>query len=140
MRYTAIGEVVKLHTITIPVEINVTDAATAQAAGVDDAVVEEVLNLNAVSARKQARRLSRKGDISAASKILSDTANDIRTKSAFLQSPIAILAEADDLESDRDQLANPATTSLSAKAMWAKERSMSRKRGARGHDTQPSEE
>jgi len=131
LRYASIGDEVQLHTITIPVEVNVTDAEAAKAAGVDTTVVEEVLTLKAAAARKQARLRSRDGDHLGAASVLSDTASELRMMSACMPAPDALLAEADDLDHDRELLDDVSRRHMSSKAMWSKERSMTRKRPTR---------
>jgi Ca-activated chloride channel homolog len=137
IRYALIGEQVEMHTVTVPVMVNVAPADTAAAAPTDARVVEEVLTLRAAAARRQARQRANEGDVDGARRVLGQVSGELRQRAGDAADPTRILSEADEIDRTSDELIDASTRLLSAKAMWAAERTTSRGRASRPVQRRP---
>ena len=72
LRYTTVDDAVALHTVTMPVVVNVVDPDDV--ANPDPEVTEEILVLRAAKAKLEARDLMNRGDTGAAADLLRSTA------------------------------------------------------------------
>jgi Ca-activated chloride channel family protein len=98
LRYVAVGAEVTAHEVKIPVTVNLVSADEAAAAEIDHEVTEEVWLLDAARARKQAIRAADDGDLPAAQRILSSTADTLRRLGVDSGRADELIAEADRLE------------------------------------------
>ena len=131
IRYALVGDTVDLHTITIPVTVNVASADEAAAASLDAQVAEEVLVLRAAAAKRVARERANVGDVDEARKLLTEAANELRSRSGEAADPGRVLAEADEVDRTQTALEDEGTRFMTTKAMWASERTASRSRMSR---------
>jgi Ca-activated chloride channel family protein len=97
LRYTSVGDAIEMHDVTIPVAVNVVDADTAAAAGVNTDVNDEVLMLRAAEARREAMDRADAGDFDAAYSTLHAMRADM--SAAMPASP-----RADELQSEMDEM------------------------------------
>ena len=74
LRYTPITDPVQMHTVTIPVTVNVVDGDEAAGAEADREVVDEVLILKAAEDRKRASDLADAGRYDEAARVLEERA------------------------------------------------------------------
>jgi Ca-activated chloride channel family protein len=78
LRYTAVGEPVEMHKVTIPIHVNVVTADEADEADEDRDVADEVLILKAAEDRKRASDLADEGRYDDAAEILESTSERLR--------------------------------------------------------------
>jgi Ca-activated chloride channel family protein len=78
LRYTAVGEPVEMHKVTIPIHVNVVTADEADEADDDRDVADEVLILKAAEDRKRASDLADEGRYDGAAEILESTSERLR--------------------------------------------------------------
>ena len=131
IRYALVGEQVEMHTVTVPVMVNVDNAENAAGAVPDARVVEEVLTLRAAAARRQARERANEGDVDGARTVLGEVSSELRRRAAEAGDPTRILSEADEIDRTSQELIDESTRYMTTKAMWASERSISRGRPSR---------
>ncbi len=77
LRYTSVGDTIEMHDVTIPVTVNLVDAETAAAAGVNSDVNDEVLMLRAAEARREAMERADSGDYDGAYSTLNSMRADM---------------------------------------------------------------
>lgn len=127
IRYALVGEQVALHAITVPIEVNVSSDPDEVASSVNAQVVEEVLVLEAVRARREARRRANEGDVDEARKLLRDMSSTLRRHASSVEQPDRLLAQADELDANVVSYDEPGDYMHASKTMWAQERSLSRR-------------
>lgn len=126
VRWVAVGPQVELHTITIPVTIEV-------GAGLDDVppnpvVIEQVNILKAASRREEARKAADRGDFGTASELLHAAASMLEGTSV----PAAEIAE---LHDDAVRLGHADWDATSSKRLYSRTREISTRRKTRFDDT-----
>jgi Ca-activated chloride channel homolog len=119
VRYATVGDGAQLHSVTLPVVVNVVDADAV--GNPDPSVVEEVLRLRAAKARRDARERLLDGDTGAATDTLRSTAADLRAYADAVGDD-AVRTEADDLLRAASSLANE-SVAYSAKSLYHETRS-----------------
>ena len=97
LRYTAVGDPVEMHQVTIPIHVNVVTADEADAADDDRDVVDEVLILKAAEDRKRASDLADEGRYDDAAEILESTSENLRAA-------MADSSRLDEIESELQEL------------------------------------
>ncbi len=78
LRYTSVGDPIKMHQVTIPIHVNVVTADEADVADDDRDVIDEVLILKAAEDRKRASGLADDGRHDDAAEILESTSQTLR--------------------------------------------------------------
>ncbi|MBX7158861.1 MAG: VWA domain-containing protein [Acidimicrobiia bacterium] len=77
LRWTSVGDEVKLHERTVPLLANVASAEDAAAAGLDVDVSEQVTLLTSIQSLRRARDLADAGETDAAAALLESSASDV---------------------------------------------------------------
>ena len=110
LRYSEITDkAVKTHEISFPVMVNVSDAKTAEAAGLHEEVVEELGLKTAAEARRKAIEKADEGDFGSVRYMMEDTVKYLR--SLPMQESPRIAAEIAELERQSSEMASEATYS-----------------------------
>ena len=119
---TAAGTV-KMHTRTIPIQVNVVTGAEAAGQHPDSTVTEEVVILGAAKARKDARKLADEGHFDQARQLLGDQAellSSISSGSALFE---AATEDIEQLEKFRHRMEMRTYDPTDSKEMWEQSRS-----------------
>lgn len=132
VRWVSVVGQVELHTVTIPVEVNIVSRPDAAAAPVSTAVTEEVTVLKVARARRFAHEAAQHGDYGAASASLLVAADTIR--SAPAAAAVALEADLAELESDAQRLSRQEWVAADSKRLFSTQRGTNRGRKARYDD------
>ena len=128
LRYTALGEQIAQHEVTIPLVVNLVSADEAAAAGPDAEVTEEVVILRSARAQARAREHADRGEFDEAREVLSQAAKDLRRLAPRSATPEELLEQADTLERNVAFLTDERYDLRSRKQMRYHERTTSERR------------
>ena len=134
LRYTAVGEEIAQHEITLPLVVNLVSADEAAAVGPDAEVTEEVVILRSARAQARAREHADRGEFDEAREVLSEAAGDLRRLAPRSSKPEELLEQAEALDQSVAFLTDDRYDSHSRKQMRYRQRTTSerRRRGPRG--------
>jgi len=134
LRYTAVGEEIAQHEVTIPLVVNLVSADEAAAVGPDAEVTEEVVILRSARAQARAREHADRGEFDEAREVLSEAAGDLRRLAPRSSKPEELLEQAEALDQSAAFLTDDRYDSHSRKQMRYRQRTTSerRRRGPRG--------
>jgi Ca-activated chloride channel family protein len=114
LRYATVDAGAELHTVTMPIVVNVVEGGATDGPNPD--VTEEVLRLRAADARRKARDRIIDGDVEGAADMLRSTAADLRSYADAVDDA-ATRAEADELVIQAEAFAKE-TAAYSSKSLY----------------------
>jgi small-conductance mechanosensitive channel len=98
VRYVAVGERIAQHELTLPLVVNLVSADEAARAEADAEVTEEVVVLRAARAQEEARERAEAGDLDAARRLLSSSAEELRRLASGSERAEDLRQQAEDME------------------------------------------
>ena len=101
LRYVTVGKETQMHTVTIPMVVNLVDAPTAESADVDREVTEQVTILRAAESRKRAQQLADEGRFDEASQELGSSVQYLSSMLPMAADPDAFRDDIEELEHNR---------------------------------------
>jgi Ca-activated chloride channel homolog len=125
VRYATVGEGASLHSVTMPVVVNVVDPSAVD--NPDAEVTEEILMLRAAKARLDARQKLLEGDGGEAASSLRATAADLLAFAAACPDRTRAAADADDLLRAADEM-DEVPTPHASKVLYSQSRTTMRGR------------
>jgi len=128
LRYTAVGEEIAQHEVTIPLIVNLVSADEAAAAGPDAEVTEEVVILRSARAQARAREHADRGEFDQAREVLSEAVRDLQKLAESSSEPEELLEQAETLRRNLAYLTDEGYDSPSRKRMRYRERTTSERR------------
>jgi hypothetical protein len=131
LRYASVGESVGLHTVTIPVTVQIGGDADSTAENPE--VVEQVRLLRAASARRDASRLADRGDMNGAAELL-EMSVSLLSLTSIDESEIS------ELRTDAARLRRHEWDERSSKKHFAANREVQRSRASRFDKPVPPDE
>ena len=133
LRYVSVGEQIEAHEVTIPLTVNLVSADEAAAAGLDRGVTEEVVVLKSARAQEQARDHADRGEFEQARKILTESAEELRSMALGSEQADELLATAEMLSENSLTMSPAMYTADIKKQMRYGSRTTSQRRKPKTH-------
>jgi Ca-activated chloride channel family protein len=136
LRYVAVGDTAEMHSVTIPMVVNLVDAATAEGSPVDTEVTEQITILRAAESRRRAQQLAEEGRWDEASRELGGSVEKLRAVAPFSADAQALMADIQELEYNRRTLESRLWSMSDKKRMHYEAHGRSRSRRYKPKDKQ----